>query len=102
MMDFLIDLFSSPVPAANREEVRRLIDELIKIGLKDDFLSERPGAGFNTQCRHIRAREIGIRLEQIGGVEVMTYVSKRIRRKIGKTLAAHMDYAWADVGAWVP
>lgn len=102
MMDFLIDLFSSPVPGVNREEVRRLIDELIKIGLKDDFLSERPGAGFNGQCRHIRTREIGVRLEQIGGVEVMTYVSKRIRRKIGKKLAAHMDYAWADIGAWVP
>ncbi len=101
-MDFLRNLFFSPVPAEFRRDVDAMVEELAQIGRRDDFLSERPGPGFNGQCRHIRAREIGTRLNQIGGVEVMTHVMKRVRSKLNPSLAVHLSYAWADIGEWVP
>ncbi len=91
-----------PYPSAQKNEVERLIENLIRIGQTEDFLSERPGGSFNAQCRHAGAREIGARLEAIGGFELMEYVLKRVRKKLGSNLAAHLSYAWTDIGKWVP
>jgi len=56
-MSFFSDFFNlAPCPPAKREEVNRLISELITIGQKEDYLSERPGRPFNAQCRHEGAR----------------------------------------------
>lgn len=102
-MDFFRDMFEqAPCPPAQRAEVGRLVDELIRIGRTDDFLSERPGTPFNLQCRHARGREIGVRLNDIGGVPLMEYVQFKIRRKLTPTLAAHMGYCWSDIGKWIP
>jgi len=70
------------------------------IGLKEDYLSEHPGSGFNAQCRHLRARQIGLRLHQIGGVELMLWAFKKVKKKAGKVPASHLEYAWTDVGGW--
>lgn len=102
-MYFLNQLFSKPpYPREMKLEVDRLINELIQIGSHDDFLSERPGRGFNNQCRHIRAREIGKRLHEIGGITLMEYSQNRVRRKLGKNLCSHLEYAWAEIGRWLP
>jgi hypothetical protein len=100
---FFQDLLAiSPCQSHYRPEVARLTDELIRIGQTDDFLSERPGPPFNMQCRHIRARQIGQRLDELGGLKLMAYVYRRTKRKAGKALGSHLEYCWTEVGRWVP
>ena len=100
-MQYLKDLLAKPYPPQNKEEVERLLDELLRIGRSDDYLSERPGAGFNSQCRHIRTIEIGKRLDQIGGLGLMEYANRLVRRKLNKQISAHLEYAWGGVGKWM-
>lgn len=101
-MDFFRGLFIGPPPApsANRPEVDHLLEELIQIGKTDDYLSERPGSPFNMQCRHSRARQIGKRLFDIGGLELMEYTVKVVRKKVGKPQGEHLAYAWVEIGDW--
>lgn len=102
-MAFLHSLFGkSPVPRELKPEVDRMVEELVRIGKAEDFLSERPGGSFNAQCRHVRARDIGKRLNEIGGFALMEQIYKRIRKQLGAQLASHLSYAWADIGKWVP
>ena len=100
-MSFLRYLFSKPYPEHARQDVERLVDELIRIGKAEDFLSERPGGSFNRECRHIRAREIGKRLDEIGGIELMEYANHQVRRKLGKDLSWHLEAAWKEIGKWI-
>ncbi|NMC53399.1 MAG: hypothetical protein GYA48_07160 [Chloroflexi bacterium] len=100
-MGFLSDLLFPPIPSGAREEVERMVKELVEIGPRDDFLSERPGQPFNNQCRHIRGVEIGKRLNDLGGYNLMDYVLRRVRRKLGKELAAHLEYCWMGIGSWL-
>lgn len=100
-MKFLTDLFVKPYPAEKGQEVERLIEELYKIGKTEDFLSERPGGGFNLECRHMRTRDIGKRLDEIGGLELMEYANRKVRRKLGKNLSWHLEAAWKDIGDWI-
>lgn len=79
-----------------------MVEELVRIGKAEDFLSERPGGSFNAQCRHVRARDIGKRLNEIGGFALMEQIYKRIRKQLGAQLASHLSYAWADIDKWVP
>jgi hypothetical protein len=78
-----------------------LVSELIRIGETDDFLSERPGPPFNFQCRHIRSREIGKRLDELGGLRLMEFVHKKVKKKLGKILVSHLEYAWSEIGNWI-
>lgn len=89
-----------PFPSQARREVQELIDELIKIGQLEDYLSEHPGGAFNVQCRHVRCRQIGKRLDEIGGYALMQYAFDRVRKKAGKVPASHLEYAWDEVGSW--
>jgi len=100
-MGFLNDLLFPPIPSGAKSEVDQMVNELIEIGKRDDFLSERPGPPFNAHCRHVRGAEIGQRLNQLGGYELMDYVLRRVRRKIGKELAAHLEYCWMGIGSWL-
>jgi len=93
---------SRPYPPELKLEVDRLTEELVKIGKREGFLSERPGAGFNSQCRNIRAREIGKRFDEIGGYELMEFIHQQVRKPLGKDLFAHLEYAWAAIGRWLP
>lgn len=107
-MGFLSDLFGGGLPTQKldphtRKEVDNLVAELVKIGQVDDYLSERPGAGFDGQCHHIRSRQIGRRLHDLGGLELMQAVHRVLRRKMGKqgkTLVSHLDYCWNEIGQW--
>ena len=102
-MGFLDVLFGKPlVPAELKPEVNRMVEELARIGQNEDFLSERSGGSYNAQSRHIRARVIGERLNQIGGFALMEATVKKVRKRLGPQLASHLSYAWADIGKWVP
>ena len=100
-MQFLNDLLFPPIPSGAKSEVDKLVNELIEIGKRDDYLSERAGHPFNTFCRHIRGAEIGQRLNQLGGYELMDYVLRRVRSKVGKELGAHLEYCWTGIGSWL-
>ena len=102
-MDFIWSIVDGgpPCPGGDKAEVEKLLDELIKIGRDSDFLSERPGAGFNVQCRHVRSIFIGRRLNEIGGMELMEFANRRVRRKLGKNLSWHLEAAWKDIGKWI-
>jgi hypothetical protein len=102
-MGFLEKLFGKPpYPPGSKPEVERLVSELVQIGKGDDFLSERSGGAFDQNCRHKRAREIGDRLNTLGGLRLMELTRNRVRKQLGANLAAHLEYAWDDIGAWVP
>lgn len=110
-MSFLDQLFGSlsgspKIPKMNdpatRKEVQALIEELIEIGQKEDFLSERPGGAYDAQCHHRRCREIGKRLNAIGELSLMQYAYEKVRKKDGKTISEHLDYAWSEIGRWMP
>lgn len=95
-------LSKRPYPASLQPEIQRMIENLVKIGQKEDFLAERSGGSFNAQCRHVGAREIGQRLAEIGGFPLMEYILKIVRKRLNPTLAAHLSYAWTDIHNWVP
>lgn len=102
-MDFFRNLFRKPpYPRELKPEVDRLLAELIQVGQRDDYLSERPGGSFNVQCHHIRARQIGTRLNEIGGIELMQLAHKQVKRKLGAQLSSHLEYCWNEIGGWVP
>lgn len=101
LRDWLKELFMrAPCAPEKRGEVENLLAELVKIGKDDDFLSERAGQGFNSQCRNIRAIQIGKRLNDLGGLELMEYMRFKVKRKLKAQLASHLDYAWEGVGKW--
>lgn len=99
-MSFLRDLFIKPYSTDQSRDVELLFKELISIGIESDFLSERPGGGFNGHCRNIRAREIGMKLDEMGGLDLMQWVYRRVRKKLGRNMAEHLEYAWDDIGPW--
>ena len=73
----------------------------MRIGEREDFLSERPGGPFNVQCRHVRAIQIGKRLNQIGGAKLMEYTLWKVKKKLGKSIVAHLEFTWDEIGQWV-
>jgi hypothetical protein len=94
-MDFLRDLFTRPPHSPeHKREVDELLNELYRIGKTDGYLSERPGAPFNFQCRHNRGRQIGKRLHDIGGLPLMEYAHKKVRRRS----ANRRQPTWNTVG----
>lgn len=99
-------LFGSPIirqlPSEQKREVKGLMAELIKIGQTDDFLSLQPGGPFNVRCHHTRAKKIGQRINEIGGIELMQAVRTYVKRKLKPVLAEHLDYCWQDIGDWQP
>jgi hypothetical protein len=102
-MGFLQDLLVKPYPSEKAGEVERLLDQLVKIGMTDDFLCERFTPGFNSQMRNVQARDLGKRLDEIGGLALMEYAQRYVRRKGGKggkVLSEHLAYCWDGVAKW--
>lgn len=99
-MGFLRDLFHKPYPSEQAQIVEKLLADLVRIGRTDDFLSERFTPGFNAQMRNIAARDIGKRLDEIGGLELMQYAHRHVRRKLSKVMGEHLEYCWDGVAKW--
>lgn len=88
------------LPGVQKQEVKKLLDQLVKIGQMDDFLSLQPGGPFNVRCHHTQARQIGERLNEIGGLELMQASRAYVKDKLKAVLAEHLDYCWSDIGEW--
>ena len=105
-MSFFDKMIPSPATQrstpASRQEAERLIEELIGVGRKDDYLSETSGGQFDLHCHNTNARRIGQRLNELGGLELMMAARQRVRKKLGMSLMSHLDYAWSNIGQWKP
>jgi len=97
-------LFGHPairkLPPKPKREVKRLLEELVKIGELEDYLSLHRGGDYDRNYHHKRAREIGKRLNEIGGLELMQAARAHIKRKLKPVMAEHLDYCWQDIGDW--
>jgi hypothetical protein len=81
---------------ASAADLKPFVDELILIGGTDGFVSFTPGGRFNPQGRNIRAREIGMRLNMMGGSTLMRRVYDRVQCPNARQLAG----AWDEIGDW--
>ena len=70
------------LPAERKQEVKEIINKLMVIGKQDDFLSVVPGGPFDHQCHHRQAKDIGRRLNAIGGLDLMMAVRMGIARGV--------------------
>jgi len=87
----------------SESEVESLTDELIGIGKTDGFLSLQPGGKYNEKKRHIRAFEIGERLNDMGGLELMRKVGYSVAQLFppGSTAGRELEAAWVGIGSWM-
>lgn len=90
--------FNKSYPSQFKSEVERLTRDLIQIGVKEDYLSERSGGPFDKNCRNVRAREIGERFYEIGGIRLMEDVMKKVSKKVSKEAASHLEACWRLIG----
>lgn len=83
-------------------EIRLLTAELINIGRSDGFLSLKPGGKFGEDMRHMRAREIGSQLDQIGGFELMQAVALEVTGFLDPASGRgrELEVAWNGIGGW--
>jgi tetratricopeptide (TPR) repeat protein len=102
--DHLVDVLSA------------LIDELVRIGFTDGFLSTRPGGQFDDHNRHLRTREIGTLIAAIGQKRVfeargrvlvsdllLGIVISRVEKRMGyHSNSACLKFAWDGIGGWRP
>jgi hypothetical protein len=93
-----------------------LIDELVRIGLTDGFLSTRPGGLFDDHNRHRRTREIGALIAKIGirGVFkaedrvlerdlLLEIVINAVQKKMGEhSRSTCLRFAWQGILGWHP
>ena len=83
-------------------EIDSLVTELLDIGQHDGFLSLEPGGKFDEGKRHIRARQIGEKLNQLGELRLMQAVYYRITVNAGSIRSRGLEFAWRDIGGWLP
>lgn len=94
----------------------RLIDELTGIGFEVGFLSTAPGGPFDEDNRHIRTREIGSLIAEIGRVgafearggtlsseELMGVVIGEVQKRMHyDAKSGGLKFAWDGIGGWYP
>ena len=88
------------------DEFNSLIKELIRIGedvenpayCSTGYLRDRETA---EECRNPRAREIGRRLNEMGGFEMMSKASDRVEKALGSLAIQELSWAWHKVGDWL-
>jgi hypothetical protein len=66
----------------------------------DDFHSTHPRGPFDETNRHIRTRQIGIQLNEIGGLEQMTSVHNIVTYMVGTIKGRELEAAWDGIGNW--
>lgn len=81
-------------------EIDSLVDELVWIGQIDDFLAQEETGKFDDERRHIRAREIGVYLNEQGGMDLMQAAAYRVRARLGSIRA--LEICWGYIGEWRP
>ena len=78
-----------------------LVAELVEIGRTCGFIST-PGGNFDDSGHHIRARQIGVQLDKIGGMELMQAAYYRIVAILGAAVGRSLEVAWGYIGNWWP
>ncbi len=78
-----------------------LTAELIHIGKTNEFLTVKPKIGFDESKRNIRAREIGMRLNEMGGKKLMQQVYLKVKTDLGAVPARELEFAWNYIGEWL-
>jgi hypothetical protein len=48
------------------------------------------------------AREIGVKLHEIGGLDAMRMMFRPITMLVGSDAASDLNFAWSDIGGWLP
>lgn len=74
--------------------------ELFGISRGRGFISSTPGADFDARGYHIRARQIGALLDQVGGLQVMRAAAEELRRTCGDLASGELACIWDGVGDW--
>jgi HEAT repeat protein len=85
------------------DEISRLVRELLWIGKVVGYLTS-PGEGgdaFDGRFRNKEARQIGARLDEMGGFELMQEVYYLVRRELPSE-ARSLESAWGYIGKWLP
>lgn len=83
--------------------IEQLTEELIKIGKNDGFITTEPKKKFDDQLRNIRAHEIGEKLYQRGGLELMLKVFRKTAQQVGDEQSSFLRFAWQGIGGkWDP
>ena len=83
-------------------EADRLVEELIQIGETDGYLSMKAGGKFDGTKKHIRARQIGQKLNELGGMDLMRAANYTVRARLGGVQARELEAAWGYIGNWLP
>ena len=84
-----------------QQEFDQLTAELIKIGKTDEYLTVEPSNKFNDDKRNIRAREIGLRLNEMGGKKLMQHAYSKVKTALGRVTARELEFAWDGIGEWL-
>jgi hypothetical protein len=84
------------------DEFESLVTELISIGKGVGYRnnSGKPNDAFDEKLRNTRAREIGTRLDEMGGVTSMREAHSRVLGELGLGPARSLESAWRFIGQW--
>jgi len=92
------------------DEADKLILELEAIGHEAGFLKPTKTKKnahllnqFNANNHHVRAKEIGSKLNEIGGIKLMALARHRVARKFKGARrfgGRELDFCWDGIGAW--
>lgn len=82
-------------------EVERLVDELVEIGHEGGFVSTGGPKAYDSYGVSLRAREIGQRLNEMGGLRLMKNAWWRVRLALSPGPASRdLDIIWNRIGEW--
>ena len=88
--------------AGESGELGKLVRELIGIGRATSYVGTPDGTFYDEHHCHIRAREIGARLDQLGGMELMRAAHEQVARELaGTARARELEACWGGVGRWM-
>lgn len=86
-----------PPPAPATDEVRGLVEELVRIGRKSP--DGRSSSCFLGTARG-RAREIGEKLDGLGGLDLMLAAHAEVARALRGASGRELEAAWDGIGEW--
>jgi hypothetical protein len=86
-----------------RSNMKHMVNELVQIGKTDGFLSTKPGGKFDENNRHIRAAQIGEKIFNQGGFQLMLEVCRAVYSQLGAQQATGLRFVWQGIGGeWDP
>lgn len=88
-----------PSLASHQPQIKSMMEELKKIAYSDGFIGE-DGIQFDSLSRHIRTREIGIQLYQLGGHRLMQAVWGNLQSSLNEKEQADLMLNWKEIGGW--